>query len=152
MFRMFLAALVLFLASPALHGQSTESPLTPVDFEKLKLKTLDQKQTIGLPPVIRRALKMPDVRIAFKQLVAGDATQKYYFMLRVEDGVDNVILMVVDAKGTRVFLTTSKLDFRGSAASIEKGPLQGIQGGDPKSMAEFTELLGIWSQVAQSLE
>jgi hypothetical protein len=150
MFRLLVTALVV---SVALSVQAqTESPMTPVDFEKLRIKTLDQKQTSALPQVVRKVLGLPDVRIAVKQLVAGDATQKYFFMLRVEDGVDNVILPVVDPTGTRVFLTTSKLDFRGAAASIEKGPLHGIQGGDPKSIAEFNEVLAVWSQVAQSLE
>ena len=147
--RAFLFAMLL---TPGVSLAQTESPLTPVDFEKLRLKALDQKQTIGLPQTVRKTLGLPDVRIAVKQLVAGDAKQKYFFMLRVEDGVDNVLFTVVSPEGTRVYLTTSKLDFRSAAASIETGPLHGIQSGDPKAIAEFNEVLGVWSQVAQSLE
>lgn len=143
------AVLLLLLAS-ATFAQ-TQTPLTAVDFEKLKLRALDEKRETQLPPAARKALGMPESRADFKQIVAGDASTQYSFMVRSDGDIDDVCVSIKDAEGTRMYLTSSKQQFRGAARQNVKEPIRMIPSGDPKAAAEFQEILRIWAEVAQSL-
>jgi hypothetical protein len=148
--RQVIAALFLLLA-PAISIAQTEPPLTPVDFEKLRLRVLDEKGTTSLPPAARKALGMPESRVDFKQLVAGDANTQYAFMVRSDGSADDVCVSIKDAAGTRMYLTSSKQQYRGGARQNVKEPIRMILSGDSKAAAEFQEILRIWAEVAQSL-
>ena len=152
-----LAALLLMM--PLASAAQDDPPLTPVDFEKLRLRTLDETGTVQLPPAARRALGLPDIRMEFKQLAAGDEKQQYFFMVRVRTSTDDVIVSVVNEEGSRLFLTNAKLQFRGAAESPKNDPtrrvisggVRMVPSGDPKAAAEFIEILRVWAEVAQTL-
>ena len=143
-------AAVLMFASALSFAQS-DAPLTAVDFEKLKLRVLDEKQTTQLPPAARKALGLPESRADYKQLAAGDATTQYIFMVRSDATADDVVVSIKDAAGTRIYLTNSKQQFRGSANQNIKEPIRMIPSGDPKAAAEFQEILRVWAELARSL-
>lgn len=147
----FAAVLVLLILAPIGAAPQTETPLTAVDFEKLKLRVLDEKNTTQLPPAARKALGLPESRADYKKLAAGDATTQYIFMVRSDAGVDDVLVSIKDASGTRLYLTNSKQQFRGAANQNVKEPIRMMPSGDPKAAAEFQEILRVWAQVAQSL-
>jgi hypothetical protein len=144
------AAFLCLLASAFSFAQS-ESTLTAVDFEKLKLRVLDEKKTTSLPPAARKALGMPESRVDFKQLVAGDATKQYAFLVRSDGAADDVCVSIKDAEGTRIYLTSSKQQYRGGARQNVKEPIRMIPSGDSKAAAEFQEILRVWAELAQSL-
>ena len=143
-------AAVLLCASASSFAQG-DSPLTAVDFEKLKLRVLDEKQATQLPPAARKALGLPESRADFKQIVAGDASTQYSFMVRSDGAADDVCVSIKDAEGTRIYLTNSKQQYRGAARQNVKEPIRMMPSGDPKAAAEFKEILRIWAGVAQSL-
>lgn len=149
--RIHAIAALLLLLTPATPSAQTEVPLTAVDFEKLKLRVLDEKKTTSLPPAARKALGMPESRVDFKQLVAGDANTQYAFMVRSDGSGDDVCVSIKDAAGTRMYLTSSKQQYRGGARQNVKEPIRMIPSGDPKAAAEFQEILRIWAEVAQTL-
>jgi hypothetical protein len=144
------AVFLMLLASATAFGQ-TDAPLTAVDLEKLKLRVLDEKQTTQLPPAARKALGLPESRADFKQIVAGDAKKQYALLVRSDGVADDICLSIKDEAGTRIYLTNSKQQFRGSANQNVKEPIRMIPSGDPKAAAEFQEILRIWAQLAQSL-
>jgi hypothetical protein len=129
----------------------TDSPLTAVDFQKLKLRVLDEKNATQLPPAARKALGLPESRADYKQLAAGDSTTQYIFMVRSDGAADDVVVSIKDAAGTRIYLTNSKQQYRGAANQNVKEPIRMMPSGDPKAAAEFQEILKIWAHVAQSL-
>jgi hypothetical protein len=148
----------LLVSMPCASAAQDDPPLTPVDFEKLRLRTLDEKKTVQLPPTARRALGLPESRMEFKQLVAGDEKQQYFFIVRV-DNPDDVCVSVKNEEATRLYLTNPKLEYRGGAASVKPDPsrrvvggtpIRAIPSGDPAAAAEFAEILRVWAQVAQS--
>ncbi len=143
------AFFLLFVASAGFA--QTESPLTAVDFEKLKLRILDEKQSTQLPPAARKALGMPESRADFKQIAAGDAKTQYAFLVRSDGVADDVCVSIKDEAGTRIYLTNSKQQFRGAARQNVKEPIRMMPSGDPKAAAEFQEILRIWAEVAGSL-
>lgn len=145
------AIAALLVCAPAVLLAQTEWPLTAVDFEKLRLRVLDEKRATQLPPAARKALGLPESRADFKQIVAGDANTQYSFMVRSDGAADDVCISIKDAEGTRIYLTNSKQQFRGAARQNVKEPIRMMPSGDTKALAEFRELLGIWAQVAQSL-
>ena len=145
-----IAAFFLLLAPVVSIGQ-TDAPLTPVDFEKLRLRVLDEKGNTSLPPAARKALGMPESRVDFKQLVAGDATKQYAFLVRSDGAADDVCVSIKDAEGTRIYLTSSKQQYRGGARQNVKEPIRMIPSGDSKAAAEFQEILRVWAELAQSL-
>jgi hypothetical protein len=144
------AMFLIVLASAAAFAQ-TEAPLTAVDLEKLKLRVLDEKQTTQLPPAARKALGLPEARADFKQIVAGDAKKQYALLVRSDGVADDICVSIKDEAGTRIYLTNSKQQFRGSANQKVKEPIRMIPSGDPKAAAEFQEILRIWAELAQSL-
>ena len=150
MLRRVIAALFLLLA-PAMSLAQTDAPLTAVDFEKLRLRVLDEKGNTSLPPAARKALGMPESRVDFKQLVAGDATKQYAFLVRSDGAADDVCVSIKDAEGTRIYLTSSKQQYRGGARQNIKEPIRMIPSGDSKAAAEFQEILRVWAELAQSL-
>jgi hypothetical protein len=145
------ATFLLILLAPAVSLAQAESPLTSVDLEKLKLRVLDEKQQTQLPPAARKALGMPEARADFKQIVAGDAKTQYAFLVRSDGVADDLCLSIKDEAGTRMYLTNSKQQFRGSARQNVKEPIRMIPSGDPKAAAEFQEILRVWASLAQSL-
>ena len=149
MYGFAVAALMILSAMGA--AAQTDPPLTGVDFEKLKARVLDEKNTTQLPPAARKALGLPESRADYKQLAAGDATIQYIFMVRSDGAADDVVISIKDAAGTRIYLTNSKQQFRGSANQNVKEPIRMIPSGDPKAAAEFQEILRVWASLAQSL-
>ena len=149
--RGWLIAASLLVLLPAHPLAQTDPPLTATDFEKLRLRTLDEKGTTQLPPAARKALGLPESRMDFKQLAAGDANTQYGFMIRSDAKTDDVCVTIKDAAGTRIYLTNSKQQFRGAAQQNVKEPIRMMPSGDPKGAAEFQEILKIWAEVAQGL-
>ena len=146
-----IAAFVLLLLAPMRPFAQADTPLTAVDFEKLKLRVLDEKQTTQLPPAARKALGMPESRADFKQIAAGDTQTQYAFLVRSDGVADDVCVSIKDEAGTRIYLTNSKQQFRGAARQNVKEPIRMMPSGDPKAAAEFQEILRIWADVARSL-
>jgi hypothetical protein len=146
-----IAAFLCLVLAPAVSAAQTESPLTAVDLEKLKLRALDEKQTTQLPPAARKALGMPEARADFKQIAAGDAKKQYAFLVRSDGVADDICVSIKDETGTRMYLTNSKQQFRGSARQNVREPIRMIPSGDPAAAAEFQEILRIWAELAQSL-
>src|SRR5687767_6616416 len=146
-----ITAFLLLVLAPALSVAQTEAPLTAVDLEKLKLRVLDEKQATQLPPAARKALGMPEARADFKQIVAGDAKKQYALLVRSDGVADDICVSIKDEAGTRLYLTNSKQQFRGSANQNIREPIRKIPSGDPKAAAEFQEILRIWAELAQSL-
>ena len=144
-------AVLLLLLVPLSMFAQTESPLTAVDLEKIRIRVLDEKRETSLPPAARKALGLPESRADFKQLVAGDATTQYAFMVRSDGAADDICVSIKDAAGTRIYLTNSKQQFRGAANQNVKEPIRMMPSGDPKAAAEFQEILRVWAEVAQSL-
>lgn len=98
-----LAALLLIaLASLPVPGiaqsQNEEGPLTAVSFEKLKIRTLDERSTMIVPPSAVRALGLPQIRMEGKQLAVAVGTEKHFFIVRL-GAFDDVFISVEDAKG-----------------------------------------------------
>ena len=112
---------------------------------------LDEKRPTQLPPAARKALGMPEARADFKQIVAGDAKTQYAFLVHSDGVADDICLSIKDEAGTRMYLTNSKQQFRGSARQNVKEPIRMIPSGDPKAAAEFQEILRVWASLAQSL-
>jgi hypothetical protein len=146
-----IAVSLLFLLGPAAPHAQTDALLTAVDFEKLRLRVLDEKGNTSLPPAARKALGMPESRVDFKQLVAGDANKQYAFMVRSDAAADDVCVSIKDAEGTRIYLTSSKQQYRGGARQNVKEPIRMIPSGDANAAAEFREILRVWAELAQSL-
>lgn len=79
----------------------------------------------------------------YKQLAPGDDKTQYHFMVRTDRDTDNIFLAVKTEKEVRMYLTSSKLDFRGAGIAIGNERMNAVSSGDPKAEAEFVELLRV---------
>src|SRR4051812_43062929 len=97
----------LFAQAPA------ERPISEEALLKLKHKALEQTRTVSIPPETKSALRLKENagKTTCKQLVAGDANKKYYFIVPTDMNSDDVFLSTQEANGdVHMFMTNSNLD------------------------------------------
>src|SRR5258706_110553 len=113
-----LVCLAALSAPSPLFAQNTApaaSPLSGEAFQKLKQRVLQEPKAITIPPQAKTALRLAESASAVecKQIVAGDLTKKYFFIVSIAKDSDDVFLSTQKSNGDVVmFLTNSKLDLR----------------------------------------
>jgi hypothetical protein len=149
-----LACLVILGFSHSTLGQeASQSPLSAEAFQKLKQRALEDKKTIVMPPGARIALQLPETnsRVECKQLVAGDLTKKYFFIVLTDKNTDDVFFSQQDGNGNvRMYLTNSKLVLRNVATATPDTKLRHVLN-VPAEAGAFNDVLAIWAQVAAGL-
>jgi hypothetical protein len=151
--RMFAIAFLVGLAGfhPAAAQDAGQPPLSAEAFQKLKQRALQESKTITIPPEAKKVLRLDAGLAECKQLVAGDLTRKYYFIVSIGKNSDDIFLSTQDGNGdVKMFLTNSKLELRNVVTGARNKNLTGVP--NPGAFEEdFKAALAIWSQVAAGL-
>jgi hypothetical protein len=120
---------------------------------KLKHKALEQTRTVSIPPETKSALRLKENagKTTCKQLVAGDANKKYYFIVPTDMNSDDVFLSTQEANGdVHMFMTNSHLDLVNSLVGAKGKNLAPLP--NPRfAQDEFNTVLQLWAQVAAGL-
>jgi hypothetical protein len=148
-------ACFVFLAvfHPLAAQEAAQAPLSAEAFQKLKQRALQEPKAITIPPQAKTALRLAETASAVecKQLVAGDLTKRYFFIVTTSKDSDDVFLSTQNSTGdVHMFLTNSKLELRNAvtgARGKNLSPVTNVQA----VAGEFNEMLAIWAQVAAGI-